>query len=161
MTLPIYYFDTTALVKYYRDENGTPAIRKMVVDSPTPILISPLTKLEFLSWVMKSRRRKDLKKKEVTQIVARFNNDIGSATKIRNFSVTLSPSQVTFDNAERLLLRYAAENRLESNDSLHLAIFMGLQKHNPIITLVTSDSPLANVSRAEAVTVYNPEESVA
>jgi predicted nucleic acid-binding protein len=50
-TCPRYYFDANALVKYYREEQGSLQIKRLVSNSK-PILISPLTLVECVSVFM-------------------------------------------------------------------------------------------------------------
>ena len=59
-----YYFDTNALWKYYKaneNEKGILNIRRLVANSPHPILISPLTLLEFIDILTKNVRQKNIK----------------------------------------------------------------------------------------------------
>ena len=152
-----YYFDANALVKYYQDEDGSLKIRRLVSNSPTPILISPLTSLECLSVVMKSYRRGIFKRKMVNSIVYRLRRDreFGINDKPRSFQVIPIPED-TFRFAENILFQHAFTFDIGSNDALHLAIVKKLQlDFSPI--LVTSDNPMQNVCKRLLISFYDPE----
>jgi predicted nucleic acid-binding protein len=152
-----YYFDANALLKYYQDEDGSLKIRRLVSNSSTPILISPLSLLECLSVVMKFYRRGIFKRKTVNSIVYRLRRDreYGSDAKKRPFQVIPIPDD-TFMFAENILFQHAFTFDIGSNDALHLAIVKKLQLHlSPI--LVTSDNSMQKVCERLSISFYDPE----
>jgi hypothetical protein len=47
--MPRYFFDTSALVKRYHAENGTPEVRRLMTEPDAQCLISRLATVEMLS----------------------------------------------------------------------------------------------------------------
>jgi len=151
-----YYFDANALWKFYRDEKGDLNIRRLVSNSAHPILISLLTRLEFVSVLMKYFRQGHLKRRALNRIVERLIRDTRSGTKTRPFLlVSLPPA--SFQLAESFLLQYADKLDIGSDDCLHLAIVTKLKLNIPTIIMVTSDNSLQKACEKIDITVYDPE----
>ena len=47
----IYYIDTSALLPYYREEAMSQSIQDLLISLKPPVLISDLTKVEFVSAI--------------------------------------------------------------------------------------------------------------
>lgn len=153
-----FYFDANALWKYYRDEKGSLAIRRLVSNSSDPILISYLTRLECFSVLLKQFRQGHLKRKWVNKLVQRLRRDTNPDTKIRPFTI-VTWSDHTFRLAEGSLLQYADRWGIGSHDSLHIAIAIHLQASFQSITFVTSDRSLKEVCQELKLPTYDPEIS--
>jgi len=152
-----YYFDANALLKYYQDEDGSLNIRRLISNTTTPILISPLTSLECLAVVMKSYRQGIFKRKMVNSIVYRLRRDKYSENekKKRLFQLVAIPED-TFSLAENILFQNALTFNIGSNDALHLAIVSKLQLQlSPV--LVTSDNSMQKVCERLSIPFYDPE----
>ncbi len=119
-----YYFDANALVKYYQEQKGCLNIRRLVANSPQPIMVSPLTIVEYVGVLTRYLRQHHLKRTQLNSIVSRLRHDVGIATKTRPFMVTPMPPNV-YQVAESLLLRYAHQ-AIGSKDGLHLAVVVKL-----------------------------------
>jgi predicted nucleic acid-binding protein len=156
---PRYYFDTNALLKYYNpwikhypEEKGILQIRRLVSNSPTAILVSPLTSLELVGKLTYLFRQNRLKRRNLHTIIDHIKKDIGINTQ--PFEMVAMPENV-FRLAEMILLENA-QFAISSNDALHLAIVKKLPlQYTPII--VTSDKSLQRVCERIPMIFYNPE----
>ncbi|MDM8549319.1 type II toxin-antitoxin system VapC family toxin [Desulfobacterales bacterium HSG2] len=137
-----FYFDTAAVWKFYRDEEGSLNIRRLVSNLSYPVLVSPLTILEFVSVLMKDHRKRYLKQRMVRRIIKRIRRDTAGA--IRYFTV-IPVDEASYRRAERILLEHGNHYSIGSNDALHLAIVENARSTFRNITFVTSDHSLKNV----------------
>jgi len=158
-----YYFDTNALLKYYNpllkqfsEEKGILRIRRLVANSPIPILISPMTSLELVGKVTALFRQHVVHKKTLRTITTHLRKDIGINTTTRPFEMVELPNNV-FRLAETILLE-KAKFAIGSNDALHLAIVQKLPLDKVI--MVTSDQSLQKVCEQTQVPFYDPEQNV-
>ena len=154
-----YYFDTNALLKYYnpwikhyQEEKGILQIRRLVSNSHTAVLVSPLTTLEIVGKLTYFFRQNLLKRRNLYVITDHLKKDIGISTTNRPFEMVAMPKSA-FRLAETILLENA-QFAISSNDALHLAIVKKLLD-TPI--MVTSDKSLQNVCERIQITFYDPE----
>ena len=151
----LYYLDANALCKFYRDEQGDLDLRRLVARSPSQVLLSPLTVIEFVSVLMAYYRKGLLKRKQVHAIARRLRRDSAVGKTNRPFRVIPVP-EGAFREAEGILLQYAGTYSFASNDALHLAIVIRQDAADPVV-LVTSDRALKHVAWQRSVTCYDPE----
>jgi len=150
------YFDANALVKYYHDEKGSLNIRRLVSNTPTPIMVSSLTILECISVVMGYYRKGFLKQKHFNSIFQRLRKDAaGKNTPNRPFEIIPIPEK-GFRLAENILFQYARIFQISSNDALHLTIVKEVP--SPFSSLlVTSDKSMQKVCERLCIPFYDPE----
>ena len=74
----IYYIDTSALLPYYREESTSNAIQDLLISLKPPVLISDLTKVEFVSAVARWTRTGEIDDVQATLIENIFNKDVNS-----------------------------------------------------------------------------------
>jgi predicted nucleic acid-binding protein len=156
---PRYYFDTNALWKYYPPgwhEDGSLDIRRFVSNKSNPILVSPLTVVEFFGRLMKHRRQHHEKRKKIHKLALRLRRDTGTETKKRRFNIVPLPDGV-FRLAETILLEHGYNFDIGSNDALHLAIAAKLQAYFAAAVLVTSDNSMQKVCEKMQILFHDPE----
>jgi predicted nucleic acid-binding protein len=151
---PSYYLDANALWKFYQDQKGDVNVRRLVASSPSQVLISPLTMLEFLGVLMKYYRKRFIKRKQVHAVAGRLWRDAATGNVHRPFSVVQVPVG-SFREAEGILLQYGNYD-IQSNDALHLAIVLKLKTDNPVV-LVTADNSLQITALRKGIDWYDPE----
>ena len=85
MTKSNYYFDANALLKYYhpllkhhQDEKGILQIRRLVSNSPSPILISPITSLELIGKFTQFFRQGLIKRKRLHTVITLLKKETGT-----------------------------------------------------------------------------------
>lgn len=152
---PLYYFDTNALWKFYRDEKGDVNVRRLVAQCPSQVIISPLTTLEFFGVLMKYYRQRLIKRRQIHAIAKRLRRDSAIGNTHRPFRMVQVPDG-SFRQAQSILLQDAGACSIQPNDALHLAIVLSLDTADPVM-LVTSDGPLQNTAQRRGVDCYNPE----
>ena len=152
-----YYFDANALFKYYREETGSLAIRRLVANATAPILLSPLTVLECFSVIMGNKRKGSLKKNQANALFHRLRKDMGrDAHTHRPFLLIPIPENI-YHRAESLLLLHAGQWQFGSNDALHIAIAEKLQSHYQAI-MATSDRSMKHVCEHLKIPVWDVEK---
>jgi uncharacterized protein len=109
-----YYFDTSALLPYYRNENNSLKIQKFLLDIDPPVLISRLTRVEFASAIARWVRMTELNEAEASLIENAFTDDMKSG-----LLVTQSISASHFNQAEKWIS--SKRTSLRTLDALHLA----------------------------------------
>ena len=163
MTESNYYFDANALLKYYhpllkhhQDEKGILPIRRLVSNSLSPILISPITSLELVGKFTQFFRQGLIKRKRLHTVITLLKKETGTNATARPFEIFELPDNV-FRLAETILLEQA-KFAIGSNDALHLAIVKKLSLDKVI--MVTSDQSLQKVCTQTQVPFYDPEQDV-
>ncbi|MDM8522297.1 type II toxin-antitoxin system VapC family toxin [Desulfococcaceae bacterium HSG8] len=148
-----FYFDTAAVWKFYRNEEGSLNVRRLVSHLSAPVLVSPLTVLEFIGILMKYRRKRYLKLRTVRRIARRIRRDTAS-----HYFTMIPIPEASFRETERILLEHGHQQSIGSNDALHLAIVRNARPIFSDITFVTSDHSLKNVCEKVGIPCYDPEE---
>ena len=69
------FVDTSALVKYFHEEEGTPVVTSLLDASGNVIVVSELAQLEFISAVHRRYRLKELNKESVNETIEAFNQE--------------------------------------------------------------------------------------
>ena len=110
----MFYFDTSALLPYYREEPASRTINALLGSVKPPVLISDLTRIEFFSALARWVRMEEIDKPQAGLVEKAFLEDIREGLFIR------SPIKTAhYRQAERwLCLRNSS---LRTLDSLHLA----------------------------------------
>jgi len=154
---PVYYFDTNALWKFYCDQKGDLNVRRLVARSPSQVLVSPLTVVEFVGVLMEYYRKRLLKRTQVNAIVKRLRRDVGKVNPHRPFRIVDVPA-ASFREAESILLLHAGDCAIQTIDALHLAIAIRLNvPPGAPVVFVTSDHALQHVAQKRDLCCYNPE----
>ena len=110
----MFYFDTSALLPYYREEPASGPINDMLLQLEPPVLISDLTRVEFFSAVSRWVRMNELKESQAALIENAFRQDIRSG-----LLVTCPLKSEHYRQAERWI--YSRKTSLRTLDGLHLA----------------------------------------
>lgn len=139
------FLDTSALVKLYRSEPDSPAVRACV--SPADeLLIAPIAPLEFHSAFFGLVRQRLIVPHEAASFLAAFAAD-------RAQYVVLSPTDGTLRRAQSLLGAWAVNEGLRPLDSIQLASALEAHALMPLDGFVTTDAVLAAVARASGLAV--------
>jgi predicted nucleic acid-binding protein len=147
-----YFFDSSALVKLYHFESGTPAVEQILHTSENQVRISRLTVAELTSAFAIKVRTQSITREDADLLLRQFRGDI-AAGKIEVFSIADSE----FAIAEELVGRYAFDLRLRALDALQLAVALELRSQRLVDHFVAADHVLCEVARLEAFSVINPE----
>lgn len=153
-----YYFDTSALVKYYVIETGTQWVRELIEERSNDkwinvISTSALTWAEAISAFARRQRNKDISTGLYAALIARFLRD-GRARYAR-----LPVNDAAINLAVELIQRHP----LRAYDAVQLATALRLNQvmHEnwlPPLTFVSADAVLCQTAEAEGITAVNPNE---
>lgn len=146
-----YYFDTSALVRYYHAEPGSPRVEAILHEPGAKHVLSWLTVLETQSAFALKVRTTEITAADFGLLRKRLKADIAR----RQLLVTRVLRR-HFDRAEQLLLKYAPQQRLRSLDALHLGVALGLHEQGHIDWIVTADATIDLIAQAEGLGVKNP-----
>jgi predicted nucleic acid-binding protein len=147
-----YFFDSSALVKVYHPEVGTPTIDQIVNATDNVIRVSRLTVIELTSAFAIKVRTQSIKREDADLFLRQFRGDIVSG-KLEVFSVAESE----FSMADLLVERYAFDARLRALDALQLAVALELRNQKLVDHFVAADAILCEVAGLEGFSVINPE----
>lgn len=146
-----YYFDTSALCRYYHAEPGSDKVQALIDDSSTLCILSYLTVLETYSAFASKARTKSISAAKLRKLRTKFKTDVA-----RHKFKVVRDLRRHYEQAAALIERYGQRQRLRSLDALHLAIALDLHHDDPIDGLVTTDKCLQSVATAEGLPVINP-----
>jgi len=108
------YFDTSAMLPYYRNEPATAQVQALLERIQPPVLISELTRVEIASAIARWVRMKELTEAQAALLENTINADIEAG-----LFVVKPLSSAHYQQAERwLALR---KTGLRTLDALHLA----------------------------------------
>lgn len=147
-----FFLDTSAAVKYYHTEIGSPRILSIFAEPDRKIRISSLGLLELHSAFAMKVRSGVLDRRPVGMLRARLLLDI-AAGDIEVYSIT----EGHFTAAERLIGRHGFSHRLRTLDALQLAVALDLADQDLLDYFVVADQPLGEVAQAAGLKVINPE----
>jgi predicted nucleic acid-binding protein len=147
-----YFIDSSALVKRYVQETGTPWVRRLTHRSAgLRIYLARITPVEVASAVARRRQGRTLTSAKASSILYRFRQHLTG----RYTLIDLSPALL--DDAMRL----ANAHTLRAYDAVQLAAALGIsqQRHDAglaPVTLVSADFALNAAAKAEGLTVEDP-----
>lgn len=145
-----YFFDTSALVKYFHVENGTDIVTKLIKDNASEVYVSDLARLEFASALYRRYRNNTLDELRLHSALLHFEN------QLKSFYVE-PITQIVFEESLALLKRFGKEYGLRTLDALHLGTYNLISETG--WCFVTSDSVLEEVGKQFGCLVLNPCKS--
>ena len=144
----LYFFDSSALVKRYHAETGSPAIDEIFTAPVEKTLtLSSLSLCEVVSAFNRAGNRGEISNAEIVIAMTRFYSDI--------LNRTLSIVDITrahIVRASELILQH----NLRPHDAVILSCAMDMQQFNPVF--VASDGKLFAAARERHFRVMNPED---
>ncbi len=142
-----YFLDSSALVKGYRLETGTPRINQLLRGSD-PLIVSQLAHLEVSSAIVRRAFGSQAPDLEVQQSLAELDREIA-----------LSFDVIPIDGALlATAIRLARSHRLRAADAVQLAsavIALG-RRSQEVLIMVSADDDLNVAATAEGLAVENP-----
>lgn len=111
--MPVFYLDTSALVKRYRAEQGTEVIEQLL-SNPSPedrFFLSFLSIIELTSAALRLVRGGQLREASANELLATFRGDVRDLFRVWPLNEDIATNAVAVIEA----------HRLRSADALHLA----------------------------------------
>ena len=145
-----FYFDTSALLKLYVEEEGTAKVLSLARgDEENRLVILDLTAVEARSAIRRREREDDISGSDASLILKQIEEDRSSL-----FLIQPSGSEV-IEEAARLLDRHP----LKAYDAIQLAgCLAACYGVPPPITFVCADVRLCHAAQLEGLSVLNPLE---
>jgi predicted nucleic acid-binding protein len=146
-----YFFDTSALVKRYRPEEGTDAIDRVFAEQGAVHVISRLGMVETVSALALKVRTGELEDADYVVARKKFLGDI-SQKNLKVVRILVAH----FRTAERLIDRHGRSKRIRTLDALQLSIALEMHQQGGVATFVCADAPLCEIAALEGLATLNP-----
>jgi predicted nucleic acid-binding protein len=150
--MPCYFFNTSALVKHYHAELGSPEVDSILGESGSEYLSARLTLAEAPSVFAKKVRTGEIADIDFERLRLRFLADV------RNRTIT--PVRILnahFESAGDLIARHGKARQIHTLDALQLAVALSIRQPAPIDRFICADQRLCDIALLEGLTVINPE----
>ena len=152
--MPVFYLDTSAIVKRYLNEPGTQAIDRLFFDetrADTKFYTSFLTTLELTSSILRLVKGGQLGRSVADNILARFRQDSHGTIRILPLTDAILNGAVTV----------VEQHQLRSADAIHLATAGTIFRLAPEseTVLVSSDLELLEAAVGFGMAVLNPQDA--
>ena len=149
--MPTYFFDSSALVKFYIEETGTPWVRSLTDSAENIIHVASLARVETISALTRRLNRRDITEAEFDEAYGDLEQDF--ATQYRIVALT----EAIIDNAARL----ARKHGLRANDAVQLSTAIDVRRilaevGSITTALVTADLELNVAAVAEGFSTEDP-----
>src|SRR3954468_16047725 len=149
--MPRSFFDTSALVKNYHVESGTPQVQTILGTPGSEFFISRLSAVEMLSGFAGKVRTGTLSSTDYGILRKRFFADIRRKT-VRPLRVLNAHYQLAGD----LIGKHAMSRQFRTLDAIQLAVALHFHRSFPHDHFVCSDQRLCDVARLEGLSVIQP-----
>jgi hypothetical protein len=151
--MPLFYFDTSAILKRYKSEKGSDVINELFERrKPDEIFVSSLlTAVEVFSSASRMLKGKVLTQEEYDSLTARFLRDFTSLFQVVAVDNALIASSVAV----------ARDYQLRTADAIHFATIRQIRAAvagADNIIVVTGDERMIEACRIAGIEVINPEE---
>ena len=147
--MPIYYWESSGLVKRYKPEIGTPVVYELF-DGRGPgedFATSYITEVEATSVLAREHRGGHLTNTTYREMRALLREDL--AERLRVLPVSNSLLSAATELASEFTLRAA--------DAIQLATALFLHEQTPSLCLVSSDRRVNEAASARRLRILNPE----
>ena len=148
------FFDSSALVKRYRSEDGTTEVDRILREPDAGYFIARLAVVEVQRALARTVRDGEISAQEFDALRDRLYQDLGHRrlriVRLREFH---------FHSAVRLIRKYAPPQHtplLRSLDTIHLAAALDVHQRSNLDHFVSADKDLCAVAKAENLSVINP-----
>ena len=147
-----YLLDTSALVKHYHAEVGTPKVRAILAEPGAELLIARLATVEILSGFATKVRTGVFPVPDYHRLRGLFLADV-KRRLLRPVRLLNAHYQLAGD----LITQHALGRQLRTLDALQLAVALRVHQATPLDHFVSADQRLCDVALLEGLTVLNPE----
>ncbi|MBU0734415.1 MAG: type II toxin-antitoxin system VapC family toxin [Proteobacteria bacterium] len=141
------FLDTSALVKFFHEEEGTEAVTDLILDLNNEIWILELARLEFLSAVFRRFRNKELNEERLNTAIDSFENQVAR--------FNIEPlGRAVLEEAGLLMKDHGRTHGLKALDALHLGAFSLISEED--WAFVAADDSLCGVAELSGYNTINP-----
>ena len=151
--MPVFYLDTSAIVKRYRNEPGTEVIDRLfgVPQAETRFYTSFLTTLELTSSILRLVRGGQLGRSVADNVLARFRQDSQGTFRVWPLTDAIVNGAVAV----------VEQHQLRAADAIHLATAASIFRLAPESdsVLVSSDRELLEAAMRSGMSVLDPQNA--
>lgn len=137
-----FFFDSSALVKRYHQESGTPQVEALFASPDNRFFVSRLALLELHSTFARLVREGILASEGWTALIANLQNDVATG-----LLMVAAVSSQRLGEASQLLGTRGLSLPLRTLDAIHLATAEALHRRTPLAGFVAADQKLLAVAR--------------
>jgi predicted nucleic acid-binding protein len=152
--MPIYFLDSSAVVKHYHPEPGSEEVSRILHEPSSRFYISRLAVVEVHRAFAGKARINLLSADELVELRHYFYGDLrGRRFRVKRFY------DFHFHAAVRLVLKHGpalGTPLLRSLDALHLAVALDIRAREGLDFFVCADKDLCTIAEAEQLSVFNP-----
>lgn len=142
-----YFFDTSALVKRYHQEDGTERVDEILDSTDADVLISSLTVVESVSAFRRKFNRGEISESEMEQLVGVFFREALDDFVI----IPLEESLLSFS------FELVLQDDLRTLDSLQLSAGLSVAEKLDDVVFITADEELSTVGRGHGLETVVPQ----
>lgn len=146
-----YYLDTSAVIKHYHVEIGTPVVDRILSESDGVFYLARLGGVEFYSAFARQVRMGIITETDFRQACRKFLTDL-AAPQYRVVRLLSRHLRI----AEGLIHQYSLTHSLRTLDAVHLAVALDLRQPQAIDYFVCADANLCDVAAREGFSVISP-----
>ena len=143
----ILFFDTSALIKFFHEEDGSKKVTKLITSENNKIFVLDLCKLEFLSALYRRFRNNEIDEYSLNLAVEGFEEEV-ALFNVENMSYPV------LQESENLLKKYGKKHGLRTLDALHLGCFSLISEKDWYF--VSADDNLCNMVKIIGFKTINP-----
>lgn len=140
------FFDTSALVKRYADEEGTQTVDRLIENPDKSIVITSLSIIEIASAFRRKYNRGAITERQRDGLLDSFFQEA-----IDKFTV-VPVDETSFEEAFDLVL----EDDLRTLDALQLGAALAVPTPDLDLTFVCADDKLVEVAENQGISTINP-----
>lgn len=140
------FFDTSALVKCYADEPGTPVVDELIEDEETTVVITSLSVIETVSAFRRKQNRGSISEDAVDGLLSAFFDEA-----LADFHI-LPMEEALFEYSFDLVL----DDDLRTLDSLQLSAALSLYDDVEALSFVCADAELVSVAGSAGLDTIDP-----
>lgn len=146
--MSVLFFDTSALVKRYYEEDGTKRVDELVENEQT-VAISSLSIIETVSAFRRKYNRDKIGEEQMNQLLSAFFEEALADFVI----VPLEESMIQFS------FDLVIENDLRTLDSLQLSAALSAETDEHSVIFVCADGELVSIADQRGLNTENPVET--
>lgn len=143
--MPLFYVDTSALVKRYHIELGSDQVDRLFADLDASLVTANLAVTELTSALDRKCQDGALTREGLAQVLAVAAQDL-----LAEFWL-LELDRTHIRRSQQLILQH----HLRTLDALHLAAILSIKDLHPV--LVSADTRLLQAADREGIELLNPE----
>lgn len=144
------FIDSSALVKFFHEEEGSQRVTELITSEENEIWISEIAGIEFISAVARRFRNKEIDEDKLNNAISGFEEQM--------IAFNVEPlGHAVIKEAESLIKQHGKSQGLRTLDALHLGTFNLIAEKDWLF--VAADETLCKVVHQMGYNFINPLET--